>query len=133
MVKVVVVDDQEPFRRAAREVLAATPGFKLLAEAISGEEGVELAKSLEPDLVLMDIRMPGMGGIEATRRIAAARAGTLVLLLSSYREDDLPSAARFCGAAAYVHKKDFGPRVLEQLWNGCGASPSARTERAAPP
>ena len=118
MVGVVAVDDQEPFRRAAREVIAATPGFTLVAEATSGEEGLALAESLEPDLVLMDIRMPGMGGIEATRRIAAARADTLVLLMSSYREDDLPAAARSSGAAAYVHKKHFGSKVLEQVWNG---------------
>lgn len=116
MVGVVVVDDQVPFRRAAGAVLAATPGFELLAEATSGEEAVALTRSVEPDLVVMDIRMAGMGGIEATRRIAAARAATLVVLTSTYRQHDLPAGAGSCGAVAYVHKENFGRRVLEDVW-----------------
>lgn len=118
MIGVVVADDQAPFRRAVRTILGATPGFELLAEAISGEEVVAIAQSLEPDVVLMDIKMPGIGGIEATRRITAARAGTVVVLLSSYGERDLPADARACGAAAYVPKEGFGRRVLEEVWNG---------------
>ena len=99
MVGVVVVDDQAPFRRAARAVVGATPGFELIAEAVSGEEAVALARSLEPDVVLMDIKMPGIGGIEATRRITAASAGTVVVLVSSYggatfRRTPAPAARR---------------------------------------
>jgi DNA-binding NarL/FixJ family response regulator len=133
MVSVVVVDDQRPFRRAARAILEATSGFELLAEAISGEEAVALARSLEPDLVLMDIKMPGIGGIEATRRITAARAGAVVVLVSSYAERDLPADARTCGAAAYIAKEGFGRRALEEVWNARRPSASARTGTEAPP
>ena len=133
MVTVVVADDQAPFRRAAGAVLAATPGFELLAEAISGEQAVALARSLEPDLILMDIRMPGIGGIEATRRITASGPGTVVVLVSSYPEHDLPADARSCGAAAYVPKDGFGRRVLEEVWNDPRPSASTRKGRGAPP
>lgn len=131
-VGVVVVDDQAPFRRAARAVVGATSGFELVAEAASGEEAVELARSLEPDLVLLDIHMPGIGGIEASRRIAGFADGAVTVLLSSYREADLPGEARSCGAAAYVHKEDFGPRVLRALGAGVTGLPRRRG-KAAPP
>jgi two-component system invasion response regulator UvrY len=117
MVGVVVADDQAPFRRAAKAILGATPGFGLLAEADSGEQAVALAHSLEPDIIVMDIKMPGIGGIEATRLITKAHAATLVVLVSSYRECDLPDRARACGAAAYVAKEGFGRGVLERIWN----------------
>jgi two-component system, NarL family, invasion response regulator UvrY len=131
-VRVVVVDDQGPFRRAARAVLGATSGFELVGEAESGEEAIDLARSLEPDLVLLDIHMPGIGGIEASRRIAGLLEGAVTVLLSTYREDELPEEAHSSGAAAYVHKEDFGPHVLRAL--RCGnISPPRRRERAAPP
>jgi two-component system invasion response regulator UvrY len=133
MVGVVVVDDQAPFRRTAKAVLGATPGFELLAEAISGEEAVALAQALEPDVVLMDIKMPGIGGIEAARRITASRGRTLVVLVSTYPERDLPADARACGAVAYIPKERFGTRVLEEVWSLRRASVAARTGREAPP
>ena len=71
-VRVLVADDHAPFRRAARSVLSAAAGFQLVGEATSGEEAVALADSLRPDLVLMDIVMAGIGGIEAARSITAA-------------------------------------------------------------
>ena len=117
-VRVLVADDQEPFRRAARAVLNAMPDFELLGEAASGEEALELTTSLDPDLVLMDINMPGLGGIEATRRIAEAHPGTVVVLLSIYRAEDLPPEARTCGAFAYIHKQSLGRKVLEAVWAG---------------
>lgn len=133
MVGVVVVDDQAPFRRAVRTLLGAMKGFELLGEATSGEEAIALTQSVEPDLVVMDIKMPGIGGIEATRRIVAAGAGTLVVLVSSYRERDLPENARSCGAAAYIHKGEFGRRELEEVWVAGRPTASARTGRGAPP
>jgi DNA-binding NarL/FixJ family response regulator len=109
---VLIVDDQAPFRRAARAVVGATPGFEVVGEAESGEEAVDLAADLAPAMVLMDINLPGINGIEATRRITAARPEVVTVLLSTYREEDLPADAGDCGAAAYVHKEEFGPTVL---------------------
>jgi DNA-binding NarL/FixJ family response regulator len=133
MVGVIVVDDQAPFRRAAKAILAATPGFDLLAEAVSGEHAIALARSLKPDIVLMDIKMPGIGGIEASRLITAAAGAPLVVLVSSYRERDLPADARSWGAVAYVAKEGFGRGVLETVWNGSRANASARRGTEAPP
>jgi two-component system, NarL family, invasion response regulator UvrY len=119
-VKVLVVDDQAPFRTAAKRVVAMTPGFEVVGEAQSGEEAVELTSSLEPDLVLMDINLPGINGIEAVRRIHRSRPATLSFLLSTYAAADLPSDARSCGAVAYIHKEQFMPKLLSELWDSRG-------------
>ena len=116
VVRVLVVADQAPFRIAAKAVVRATAGFEVVGEATSGEEAVERAAELSPDLVLMDINMEGIGGIEATRRITGTDTGKRVVLLSTYDAEDLPDDARHCGAAAYVHKEQFGPDVLEKVW-----------------
>jgi two-component system, NarL family, invasion response regulator UvrY len=115
-VRVLVVDDQAPFRRAAQAVLMMTDGFDSIAEAESGEAAVEAADELHPDLVLMDINLGGINGIEATRRIMAAHPETVVILLSTYNADDLPADARDSGAIAYVHKEEFAPNLLEDIW-----------------
>ena len=103
-VSVLVVDDQAPFRLAARAVLRRAEGFSLVGEAGTGEEAVERVGELRPGLVLMDINMPGMGGIEATRRIREASPDTVVFLCSTYTLDDLPPGAATSGAVAYVNK-----------------------------
>ena len=115
-VPVLIVDDQAFFRSAARAVLAVTPGFAAVGEADSGEEAIIRVEELRPGLVLMDIHLPGISGIEATRRIVATHPGTAVLLLSTYRAEDLPADARDCGAIAYLHKEDFEPELLERIW-----------------
>lgn len=115
-VRVLVVDDQAPFRGAVRGVVAATAEFELVGEASSGEQAVALVGELRPDLVLMDINMPGLGGIEATRSIADVYPGTVTVLLSTYREQDLPAQAHDCGALAYLHKSNLDGGVLRGLW-----------------
>ncbi|MBA2327242.1 MAG: response regulator transcription factor [Actinobacteria bacterium] len=119
-VSVLIVDDQAPFRSAARAVVAMTPGFEVAAEAATGEEALALVESAPPDLVLMDINMPGINGIEAARQITAAHPRTAVILLSTYAADELPADARTCGAATYVNKEEFGPDVLRHLWSEHG-------------
>jgi DNA-binding NarL/FixJ family response regulator len=116
-VPVLIVDDQAPFRSVARTVVGLASGFAVIAEAESGEEAVELATEHRPRLVLMDINLPGINGIEATSRILATDASTTVILLSTYTQADLPADARTCGAAAYVHKEDMSPALLRQIWD----------------
>jgi two-component system invasion response regulator UvrY len=119
-VAVLVVDDQAPFRSAARAVIGMAKGFDLIGEAESGEQAVQLVEELTPGLVLMDINMGAMNGIEAARRITAAHPGVMVLLLSTYSVDDLPPDARTSGAAAYVHKEELTPRILRRMWDEGG-------------
>lgn len=119
-IEVLVVDDQAPFRAAARAVIARINGFSLAAEATSGEEAVELAGRLHPSLILMDINMGAMDGIEATRRITAAFPSIKVILVSTYDLGDLPPVARHCGAVAYVNKDELSPRVIRRLWEAGG-------------
>lgn len=117
-VPVLIVDDQAPFRRAAAAVVKLTPGFQVVGEAESGEAAVELVESLHPALVLMDINMSGIDGIEATRRITTSHPDVVVMLLSTYEVDDLPGDVETSGYAAYVNKDEFGPGVLTRLWEG---------------
>lgn len=115
-VRVLIVDDQAPFRAVARTVVGLSNGFDVVGEAESGEDAVTKADELTPDLVLMDINLPGINGIEATRRILATHPDTTVVLLSTYQEHDLPADALTAGAARYVHKEDFGPDVVRDVW-----------------
>ncbi|MET1002070.1 MAG: response regulator transcription factor [Acidimicrobiia bacterium] len=117
-VAVLIVDDQLPFRAVARTVIGLTAGFAVAAEAETGEDAVAAVATQAPDLVLMDINLPGISGIEATRQIRAEHPQTEVILLSTYSEADLPADARDCGALAYVHKEDFGPALVRELWDG---------------
>lgn len=121
-VRVLVVDDQAPFRRAAKAVCLMTPGFEVAGEAASGEEAVTAADELDPDLVLMDLRLPGIDGIEATRRIMERERDVSVILLSTYDETDLPTRWNECGAVAFVNKDDFAPDVLADVWEHRGAA-----------
>ncbi len=113
---VVVVDDQAPFRLAAKAVLRRLACFELAGEASSGPEAIELVDALRPALVLMDINMPDMSGIEATRRIVSAHPEVVVFLCSTYDVEDLPADASDSGASAYVNKERFGAETLRQLW-----------------
>jgi two-component system, NarL family, invasion response regulator UvrY len=113
---VLVVDDQAQFRLAAKAVLRRLDEFELAGEASTGHEAVELADRLRPELVLMDINMPQMSGIEATRQILAAHPDTVVILCSTYDVRDLPADASASGAAGYVNKERLGTELIRRIW-----------------
>lgn len=121
-VHVLICDDQAAFRAVAREVVNATRGFQVVGEAETGEESVLAARRLHPDLVLMDVHLPGIDGLEASRRIRAADPNVAVLLLSTYDPEDFAARIAGSGAVAFIPKAAFGPDRLTDAW-----------ARAAPP
>lgn len=117
VVGVLLVDDQTPFLVAMRAVVEATGGFTVVGEASSGEESLIMAADVRPDLVLMDVNLPGIDGMEATRRLQELDSPPVVVLLSTYDEE---AGARFiaeCGAAAYVTKSALGPDRMREVWS----------------
>jgi two-component system, NarL family, invasion response regulator UvrY len=115
-VKVMTVDDQAVFRAAAREVVEATAGFDHVGEAGSGEEALALAQRLDPDLILIDVRMPGIDGLETARRLRLSRPAATTVLISTADAESLPRGFATCGAVAFVRKQDFCPSTLRGLW-----------------
>jgi two-component system invasion response regulator UvrY len=127
-VRVLVVDDQLAFHDVAHAVIDATAGFEWIGGASSGEDGVESVERLAPDLVLMDVRMPGIGGLEAARRIASGGLRAIVVLVTA---TPLPGDGGRGYAAEIVAKEALCGGLLRRLWEDYGQSP-ARRELAQP-
>lgn len=119
LVRVLVVDDLPSFRRAVAGVIAVVEGFVLAGEATSGEEALDFLQDHPVGMVLMDVNMPGMGGLEAARQIRWGHPDVTVVLLSVNNTEDLPRDAMVMGAH-YRHKARFGPDELEALWSDGG-------------
>src|ERR1700680_8175 len=115
-VKVLLVDEQAAFRTAAREVVTSTRVFELVAVAATGEDSIEAARELQPDLVLMDINLPGIDGIEASVRIQSANRGIAVLLLSTHDREEFGRRMRTAGAIAFMSKGRVEPQNLIAAW-----------------
>ena len=110
-IRVLIVDDQELVRYGFRLMLDATPGIVVVGEADDGERAVGAAERLHPDVILMDVRMPRMNGIEATKRILTRHPSTRVLVLTTYDLDDYAFGALRAGAAGFL-LKDTRPEQL---------------------
>jgi DNA-binding NarL/FixJ family response regulator len=113
--RVLVVDDHAVFRYGMRAMLQNARGFEVVGEAGSGEEAVEKAAEARPDIVLMDIQMPGMNGIEATRRIVQSDPGVGVVVVTMFGDDDSVFSAMRAGARGYVLKGADAEEVMKVL------------------
>jgi DNA-binding NarL/FixJ family response regulator len=115
-VRVVTVDDQAVFRSAARAIVDHTPGFELVGESADGESALELVPRLDPDIVILDVRMPGIDGIDVAERLHREDPDRIILLASSVDSETLARLARGCGATAVLQKHWLTPRLLRGLW-----------------
>jgi DNA-binding NarL/FixJ family response regulator len=115
MIRVLVADDQAVVRGGLRMILEAQADLEVVGEARDGSEAVAMVTSLQPDVVLMDIRMPGLDGIEATRRLAQAGAHTRVLVLTTYALDEYVYESLKAGAAGFFVKTESPERLLDAV------------------
>jgi CheY-like chemotaxis protein len=113
--KVLVVDDSQVFRQVAHSVLAATTRLRPFGEAATGEEAIGLLPDLKPDLVLLDVHMPGLDGVETAEVIHRESPATVVVLMSA-DADGLGEAARSAHAVAVLDKTDLFPQTLDEIW-----------------
>lgn len=114
-IRVLLVDDQGLFREALATLLGLHSQLEIVGEAADGEAGVALAQTLRPDVVLMDLRMPGMSGVEATRRLRGLVPETRVLVLTTFEDDDEVLAAIEAGAAGYMLKASPAEKLVEAI------------------
>jgi DNA-binding NarL/FixJ family response regulator len=115
-IRIVTVDDQRPFREAARALVSGTPGFELVGESEDGEGALRVVHDADPDMVLLDVRMPGMDGIELADRLTAEDPTRVIVLVSSADLRPLSFLAWDCGADALVRKHWLTPHLLRGLW-----------------
>ena len=115
MFRVMIVDDDETYRRLVQAMLGREDDFQVVAEATDGKEAVELMDEASPDLVIMDVQMPSMDGLEATRLILQDHPTTRVVLVSrTHRQQEYSRAAQEVGATAFVTKGDLTLSVIRQ-------------------
>jgi DNA-binding NarL/FixJ family response regulator len=115
VIRVVVVDDHTLHRDGTRQILDAYPDLQIIGEASSGELALELITQLHPDVVLMDIRLPGMNGIEVTRQLTRDHPDIRVLMVSAYDEDEYVRGALEAGADGYLSKTAPGKELVEAV------------------
>jgi DNA-binding NarL/FixJ family response regulator len=113
--RIMLVDDQSLFREALRTLLGLQPDFDIVAEAENGERAIALARVHRPDVILMDLRMPVLGGVEATRRLTATLPGARVVVLTTFDEDEEIFEALRAGAVGYLLKACSADKLCESV------------------
>ena len=111
-IRVLVVDDQKIVRDAARRLLECDPDVRVIGEAADGIEAVGLALRLQPDVIVMDIRMPKMNGLEATSNIRELSPSICVILITALAIEAYSDISRICGASAFLSKEDLSAQLL---------------------
>jgi len=129
-IQVVIVDDHDMVRRGLASYLSITPDIQMVGEASNGEDAVKICDELQPDIVLMDIMMPKMDGIEATRQIKKRQPGIQVIALTSYQEKDLVHRVIVEGAISYLLKTVTGEELIEAIRKGYAGKPTMAPEIA---
>lgn len=112
MIKLIIVDDHKLVRTGTRRLLEDAPGISVVAEAENGEAAIELTQTLKPDVILMDVQMPGIGGLEATRRCIRAHPSVKVLVVTMFDGEPYPSKLLKVGAAGYLTKRADADEML---------------------
>lgn len=115
IIRILLVDDHAVLRAGLRALLEAEPQMEVVGEAGTGEEGVAAAETLKPDVVVMDLSMPGIGGLEATRRIATMEQGTRVLVLTMHGEEEHLLPVLEAGGSGYVSKRGADEELIEAI------------------
>jgi two-component system invasion response regulator UvrY len=115
MIRIVIVDDHHLVRTGLAGIIAPALDMEVIGEADNGEEGVRLARTLSPDVMLMDVEMPGCSGLEATERILRAQPEIAIVVLTAHAEPPLPARLLEAGASAYLGKTCQGPELLEAI------------------
>lgn len=115
MIKIMLVDDHRLVRAGLKRVLAEAADMEVIAEASSGEEALELTRTKVPDVVLMDINMPGIGGLETTRRLVQRLPQVKVIVVSMHLEEPYPSRMLGAGAAGYISKDSAADEVIAAI------------------
>ena len=113
---VLAVDNDSPFLILLRDVVRATGHLEVVGEAQTGEGAIAAAQELEPDMVLMDVQMPGIGGLAAAEEIKASRPSIVMVLISTTHPDELPPRAAGDSVDAVIWKSVLDPRLLDEVW-----------------
>lgn len=111
MINVLLVDDHELVRTGIRKILNEVKGLKVIGEACTGEEAIKFCRKVEPDVVLMDMNMPGMGGLEATKKLLRYSPDIKIIVLTVHTEDPIPAKVMQIGAAGFL-TKGVGPEEM---------------------
>lgn len=115
MITVMIVDDHDLVRAGIRSLLSGVSGIKVIAEAASGEDAIKIAKEKRPQVILMDVKMPGIGGLEATRRILRGDPDAKVIALTVYGGEPFPSKLLQAGAAGYLTKGSDAEEMVQAI------------------
>jgi two-component system invasion response regulator UvrY len=115
LTKIIVIDDHDLVRMGLSRILEDVDGFSVVGNGDSGEEALQLVRDLQPDVVIMDVKMPGMGGVEATKRIKLANSKVNIIAVTSCDDDLYPSKLMRAGASAYLTKRAAPEELIEAV------------------